>query len=344
MELSSIVTQFIDTDNYSLSPITDGLINTTYLLEDKNSGNKFILQKINHTIFRKPEIIINNHRAVNKLLESGNYPLQMIIPIASLAGNFIVSDENLGSWRMSNFIEKTKTIFKIPDTESAYESAKAISCFLDAINTGNIPDIQTPLPDFVNFEKRISDYRDSLRHAHPDFIEDACTEIEAINQLLALPQQWFDMERNLTLPRRIIHGDPNVRNILFNEESRPLAIIDLDTIMISTLLYDFGDIARSYTNKTNEDDGAATENFDSSVYKAVKEGFLFHLKEKLVPEELENLDYAAQVVIYIQAVRFLTDYLNGSTYYSIQYPAHNLDRTRNQLQLLAGLRKYLGIN
>jgi len=112
--------------------------------------------------------------------------------------------------------------------------------------------------------------------------------------------------------------------------------------MISTVLYDFGTMIQSYTNTTNEDDGSAQNNFNPEMYKVVKEGFLFYLKEKLTLEESDNLDYAAQVAIYIQELRFLTDYLNGSIYYSTKYPEHNLDRTKNQLELLKGLRAYLG--
>ncbi|AZA90229.1 Phosphotransferase enzyme family [Chryseobacterium nakagawai] len=341
MEINNIVTQFINTVNYTLSPINDGLINTTYLLEDLDQQKRFILQKINQAVFKQPEVIINNHIIINKLLEKGNYPLQYVIPISSLSGNLIVKDKNEGSWRMTAFIEDTQTFFKIPDPETAYTSAKAIGCFLSTINAGDIPDIQTPLPDFVNFEKRILDYKAALQTSDQKLKANAAAEIEFTNQLLSLPQQWIAMVNNLSLPQRIIHGDPNVRNILF-KESKPHAIIDLDTIMISTLLYDFGDIARSYTNNTVEDDRMATENFNAEIYQAVKEGFLSELKETLVAQERENLDYAAQVVIYIQAVRFLTDYLNGSTYYSIQHPEHNLDRTKNQLELLKGLREYLG--
>ncbi|WP_276876262.1 phosphotransferase enzyme family protein [Chryseobacterium joostei] len=343
MELKDIIIQFIGTENCIISPINNGLINTTYLVENKENEEKFILQKINHHVFKQPEIIINNHLAVNQLLQNSNYPLLFIKPISSSIGNFIVKDENMESWRMTGFIEDTKTFFKIPDSATAYASAKAIGRFLNAINPNTLPDIQTPIPDFINFEKRILDYKDSLHGADRTLLNNASAEIEATNQLLSLPQRWIDMEKSHLLPKRIIHGDPNIRNILF-KESRPLAIIDLDTVMISTLLYDFGDIARSYTNTTNEDDGTAKENFNAEIYQAVKEGFLFDLKEKLVSEEIENLDYAAQVVIYIQAVRFLTDYLNGSTYYSTTYAEHNLDRTRNQLELLKGLKKYLEID
>ncbi|CEJ68631.1 N-acetylhexosamine 1-kinase [Chryseobacterium oranimense G311] len=341
MELKQIVTGFTGTENCTMTPITNGLINTTYLVEDHDSEEKFILQKINRQVFHFPEIVTNNHLLINKMLENGNYPLQLVNMKKTLSSNLMMKDDEGESWRMLSFIEDTKTFFKIPDLKTAYESAKAVGSFLNTVNPSDLPDIKIPIPDFINFEKRISDYQMSLQNANADLLNNAEPEIELTNVLLFLPQKWIEMEKEGLLPKRIIHGDPNVRNILFDKNSSPLAVIDLDTVTVSTILYDFGDMARSYTNTLDEDDGNAADNFNPQIYRTVKDGFLLYLKEKLTFEELENLDYAAQVVIYIQAVRFLTDYLNGSTYYSIKYPEHNLDRTRNQLELLKGLRKYL---
>ncbi|MBB6370552.1 phosphotransferase enzyme family protein [Chryseobacterium shigense] len=341
MELKQIVTGFTGTENCTITPITNGLINTTYLVEDHNSGEKFILQKINRQVFRFPETVIHNHLNINTMLKNGDYPLQLVELKKALSGGFMMEDENGESWRILSFIEDTKTFFKIPDIKTAYESAKAVGCFLNTVNPEDLPDIQTPIPDFINFEKRIADYQTSLQHANEDLIKNAGPEIETMNELLFLPQKWIEMEKEGILPKRIIHGDPNVRNILFDKNSSPVAVIDLDTVTVSTILYDFGDMARSYTNILDEDNGNADNNFNPHIYRTVKDGFLLYLKEKLTFEELENLDYAAQTVIYIQAIRFLTDYLNGSIYYSTKYAEHNLDRTRNQLELLKGLRKYL---
>lgn len=344
MELKQIVTEFTGTENCSITPITNGLINMTYLVENSDSNEKFILQKINSQVFQRPEVITHNHLLINEMLAYGNYPLQLVIPKPASSGNFILKDEDGGSWRMLHFIEDTRTFFKIPDLKTAYESAKAVGSFLNTINPKNLPDIQTPIPDFINFEKRISDYQISLENADEDLLRNAAAEIEVMNSLIFLPKKWIDMERDDLLPKRIIHGDPNVRNILFDETSKPLAVIDLDTVTVSTILYDFGDMARSYTNTLDEDDGNADHNFDPHIYRTVKDGFLLYLKAKLTFEELENLDYAAQTVIYIQAIRFLTDYLNGNIYYSTKYKEHNLDRTRNQLELLKGLRTYLRVD
>ncbi|PWN64034.1 phosphotransferase enzyme family protein [Chryseobacterium viscerum] len=344
MEIKDIIIEFIGTDNYDLSPINDGLINTTYLLEDKDQGKKFILQKINHHVFKQPEVIINNHLMINELLRSNHYHFQIIEPIPSLTHQLLVKDANDEPWRMLSFVENSITFLTAPSLQTAFEAAKTFSYFLTTVNTEKLPAIEDTLPNFLNFEKRISDYKKALQDAAPHLKENAKAEIEITNQLLSLPDQWIEMEKSNQIPKRIIHADVKISNILFDQNHHPLAVIDLDTMMISTILYDFGTMIQSYTNTTHEDDGSAVNNFNSEMYKVVKEGFLFYLKEKLTPEESENLDYAAQVAIYIQELRFLTDYLNGSTYYSITHPEHNLDRTKNQLELLKGLREYLIID
>ncbi|WP_213280082.1 phosphotransferase enzyme family protein [Chryseobacterium indologenes] len=342
MELNDIVIQFIGTDNYDLTPITDGLINTTYLLENKDQGKKFILQKINNHVFKRPEAIVSNHLIINELLKSNDYQFQIIEPIPSLTNELLVKDANDDPWRMLSFVENSTTFLTAPSLQTAFEAAKTFSYFLTTVNTEKLPAIEDTLPNFLNFEKRVTDYKNSLKNAAPYLKENAKAEIEITNQLLSLPDRWIEMEKSNQIPKRIIHADVKISNILFDQNHRPLAVIDLDTMMISTILYDFGTMIQSYTNTTNEDDGSAQNNFNPEMYKVVKEGFLFYLKEKLTPEESDNLDYAAQVAIYIQELRFLTDYLNGSIYYSTKYPEHNLDRTKNQLELLKGLRAYLG--
>lgn len=342
MELNDIINEFIGTDNYELTSITDGLINTTYLLEDKDQRKKFILQKINNHVFTQPEVIVNNHLMINEILKANDYQFQIIEPILSLNNRLLVEDANGQPWRMLSFVENSMTFLSAPSLQVAFEAAKTFSYFLTTINTEKLPAIEDSLPNFLNFEKRVADYKNALKDAAPHLKENAKTEIEITNQLLSLPDQWIEMEKNNQIPKRIIHADVKISNILFDQNHNPLAVIDLDTMMISTILYDFGTMIQSYTNTTQEDDGSAQNNFNPEMYKVVKEGFLFYLKEKLTPTESENLDYAAQVAIYIQELRFLTDYLNGSTYYSITHPEHNLDRTKNQLELLKGLREYLG--
>ncbi|ASK29927.1 serine kinase [Chryseobacterium sp. T16E-39] len=344
MELNSIILKFIGTDNCTVTPINNGLINTTYCVENNETREKYILQKINTHVFKKPEHVINNHLKINKVLQEGQYHLEITQPISASSEEFLIKDENGDSWRMTSFIDNSITFLTVPSPETAFKAAKTVGYFLSVINTQTLPPIEDPLPGFLNFEKRLADYKISLESGSSSLKENAKDEIELMNQFLWLPDQWIKMQHNGQLPKRIVHADAKISNILFDQNHDPMAVIDLDTIMISTILYDFGTMIQSYTNTTNEDDGTAQNNFNPEIFESVKEGFLFHLKDQLAPEELKNLDYAAQVAIYIQGLRFLTDYLNGSTYYSTSYPEHNLDRTKNQLELLKGLRNYLDCN
>lgn len=129
--------------------------------------------------------------------------------------------------------------------------------------------------------------------------------------------------------------------MLFDLDNRGLCVIDLDTVTAATLLYDFGDMARSYSNQTSEDDALTTSVFDASMYRAVKHGFTTALAGLLAPIEADNLDYAAQTVVFIQALRFLTDYLSEDVYYATRYATQNLDRAQNQICLLTGLTHFL---
>ncbi len=127
--IKDIVAQFISTENYSLSPITDGLINTTYLLEDKDNKEKFILQKINHNVFRQPEIIINNHVMINKLLRSNNYQFQIVEPVPSLTHELLVKDADGEPWRMLNFIENSITFVTVPLYRQLLKQPKPLVIF-----------------------------------------------------------------------------------------------------------------------------------------------------------------------------------------------------------------------
>ncbi len=163
MELNDIVAEFITTDNYELTPITDGLINTTYLLENKDLGKKFILQKINNHVFKQPEVVINNHLMINEVLRSNNYQFEIIEPIPSLTGQILVKDSNGQPWRMLSFVENSITFLTAPSLQTAFEAAKTFSHFLNTVNTEKLSAIEDSLPNFLNFEKRVADYKDFLK-------------------------------------------------------------------------------------------------------------------------------------------------------------------------------------
>ena len=240
---------------------------------------------------------------------------------------------------MMEYLENSITFLKPSSTEIAFEASKCLSEFYKIVNQKTIL-LEETLPDFINFEKRINNFKTALNQ-ETERKKLAESEINFILDHLSLLQKWTELQNSNSLPLRVIHADPKISNILFNKENKAIAVIDLDTMMNGTILYDFGDMIRSYTNNAEEDNGWVKDNFNAENYVAVKEGFLFYLKDTLTPIELENLDYAAQLIIYIQAIRFLTDFLNDDIYYSTKYKLQNLDRTKNQINLLKGLLVFL---
>ena len=334
MEPKIIIEQFLGAvEILSIIPIENGLINNTYLVE--TADNKYILQKINTKIFKDPKAIQNNHLIINKVLEKSDYSKKTVKLIPTLT-NDLLFEQNNEAWRMLEYLENSVTFLKPSSTESAFEATKCLSEFYKIINKKTIL-LEETFPDFINFEKRINDFKTALSR-ETDRKKQAETEINFILDHLSLPEKWIELQNSNSLPLRVIHADPKISNVLFDKENKAIAVIDLDTMMNGTILYDFGDMIRSYTNVSDEDDGSVKDIFNSETYVAVKDGFLFYLKDTLSPVELENLDYAAQVIVYIQAVRFLTDYLNNDIYYSVKYDLQNLNRTRNQINLLKGLQ------
>lgn len=330
MEIKAIISTFIGESNPTFSAIDNGLINHTYLVEAQNKN--YILQQINTDIFKNPQSIIDNHLVINFVLKNSDYKRKIVDLISTNTGEFLVNKH----WRMTEFIENTVSHLKVPNPETAFEAAKCFSEFYSVLNAEDL-DLKETIPGFINFEKRISDYKIALKNATEERKINAKKEIDFINSHLNLPEKWLELQNENALPKRIIHADPKISNILFDKNGNASAVIDLDTTMTSTLLYDFGDMIRSYCNLTDEDDAFLENNFTREIYDSVKRGFLFHLENILSETEKENLDYAPKVVIYIQAVRFLTDYLNGNIYYAIKYENHNLDRTRNQVNLLKNI-------
>ncbi|QCX52425.1 phosphotransferase enzyme family protein [Elizabethkingia sp. JS20170427COW] len=345
MNYSTILNTFITTqesDNVSIQAITDGHINTTLQVSILENGDTkhYILQKINHYIFKNPKAIMNSIEVVNQHLHQNGYPYERLETIPNLKGELLSIDENGNYWRMTKYIPNTYCVTKVENKEQAYEAAQTLSVFYSKILDLNPELIESSIPGFIDFEKRINDYKKALEAASDSRIQEAQSEIDFINLHLDLPNRFVENQKNGNFPLRVVHADPKISNVLFDNDShKGRCVIDLDTLMPATILYDFGDMVRSYTNLREEDDPIADNIFSKEYFDAVKEGFLSHTSESLTDFEKQNLDYAGQVVVFIQAVRFLTDFLDNDQYYKINYPTHNLDRTKNQINLVKELLK-----
>ena len=323
----------------SLRPIESGLINRTFLVQT-GVGDRYVLQRVNHHVFPNPDAIAANVERVNARLAQSGYPLERYYFFKTRTGAFHHYDAEGWPWRLVSHVPDSVTYDKARTPERAREGARAFSLFYRHLNSdsGDLP-LTPAIPDFINFQKRIADYRSAIQQGLPERLKRAAALIASVQPHLNLPEKWIEWQNAGLLPRRIIHADPKISNVLFHKTSHAaLAVIDLDTVMHGTLLYDFGDMARSYTNTMAEDDASETAPFSPELYRATREGFLSQLSDVLEPIELENLDYSAQVVVLIQCLRFLTDFLQGDVYYHIVRPEQNLERAVNQFRLFEGMR------
>ena len=346
MPPSSVFAAFFDLEKHqilSCELVEAGLINATYKVEIVDTERKispYILQKINSTIFKDPEAIMTSMDRIARHLVRQNYPDAVLLPIRNRNSDWLSYDEEHKPWRLLPYIPQSVCLEKIVSPLQAFESAKTFSRFYAHLWDIDLSGIKPAIPGFLDFSSRILSFKQALFAADETRKQIAGQEIAYVTAHLPLPEKFIALQKEEKLPLRLVHGDPKFSNILFDQTgSRGLCVIDLDTLMPGTLLYDFGDMVRSYTNNRAEDDASENAVFNREICEAVRAGFLFYLRDKLLPIEKDNMAYAAQVVVFIQAVRFLTDYLNGNIYYKITYPLQNLQRTRNQINLLKALEE-----
>lgn len=338
--MDQILSYYFEHPEYiGIKPINEGLINDTFQL---NLGvNQYILQKINTKVFKNPEVIISNTLAIGNYLKTQNYSKSILEILPNKNGNYITFSEG-ETWRMIKYIPNSVCINQVSSKEQAFNAAKCISEFHRLLIDFPMSRIQPSIPGFLDFKKRVEDFKKALETGNPvrkalatneiNFIQD---HLHKIKDYLAIP-----------FPERIVHGDAKIGNFLFDEKNPTavLALIDWDTILPGNILCDFGDMVRTYANLKAEDDPTPTDHFSFEYYESVKDGFLFHLKDVLLQEELDAMDLTAFVVILIQAIRFLTDFLNDDVYYHTTTENQNWHRTINQINLLKALQHELWIN
>lgn len=341
-KLNDIAKQFaIEGCVTEVAPLGNGLINTTYEVKTEGQGCNYVLQNVNVAIFPDIDLLMSNIVAVTghirkKLEAAGETDIdrKVLEFVPAKDGKYYYFDGEK-YWRVMKMIPDTVSKTGV-SLESAYIVGETFADF-----QAKLADIPTQLgetiKDFHNIEWRLQQLADAIRDNKAGRLDQP--EVQAIlRELQSRAEEYSKSERLYRegkLPKRICHCDTKVDNILFDQQDNVLCVIDLDTVMPSFIFSDFGDFLRSAANKTREDDpNLDNVGFDFEVFKAFTRGYLKGGRCFLTPIEIENLPYATALFPYMQTVRFFADYLNGDTYFRIQYPEHNLDRTKNQLRLL----------
>ena len=338
-ELIHVISHFlpkVHSKNIEITPVNSGLINSTYKVDYKKS--EFILQKVNQFVFKDPYLIQKNYKEVLKQFAVSSYSKKQLEFLESNSNLELVQYNNT-FWRMSKFIKgKTYSVCKSP--EMASSAAKSLAEFHVSLKELDYKKIKEPIKDFCNFNDRILQYQESKIHGDSHRLKKTQNFMDEIESNLNYINDYIKIEKDIK--KRIIHGDPKVSNFLFDDKTQMvISIIDIDTIMPGSILFDFGDMVRSFANKSPEDSQIKERIFNPDIYNTLKEGYLSEANEFLSPIEKESLDLSALTVAIIQCIRFLTDYYNLDVYYHVNEPEHNLKRAINQFSFFKELKAYL---
>lgn len=358
-ELNTILGNFaIEGEISEIKPLGNGLINDTYKVTTAGDAPDYVLQRINNAIFQDVDMLQNNIEAVTshirkKLVEAGENDIDRkvlrFIPLKDSAKTYLEVDGKF--WRVSVFIPDAYT-YETVNPEYSYCAGKAFGNFesmLSDLDTG----LGETIPDFHNMELRMAQLIDAVENDcrcridepedgdgrepiadDPDHSDEVVAMLDDIDEHSEEMCKAERMYRDGQLPKRICHCDTKVNNMMFDKDGNVLCVIDLDTVMPSFVFSDFGDFLRTAANTAPEDEPDISKiSFNMDIFKAFARGYIESTKGFLTDVEKENLPYAACMFPFMQAVRFLADYLNGDTYFKTKYIDHNFVRARAQMAL-----------
>ena len=351
-ELQNIADKFaIRGDITSITQINKGYINRTYKVEtlsDTGHVHKYTLQRINTNVFPDVDALMDNFKITTRhlfgrLLLPGRGKKGSVQQIRPAKDGRSYYRDDSGCWRMLTHFDNVYSL-DIPERpDTFYQAGRAFGMFLKEMKDIDPADIKEVIPNFHNTKSRYNDLEEAIFRDPKERVKRVETEIQFVRDRADKFGIISDALESGRIPTRICHNDCNLNNILFDNVTHlPVAIIDLDTVMPSSPLYDYGDSMRIGTNTAKDDEKDLSKvSCNLSLYEQYARGYLEACGDILTPEELALLPYAALIITAEDGIRFLADHINGDTYYNIYYPGQNLDRARTQLKLLEDMEKKL---
>lgn len=328
-----------------IRPQGEGLINDTYFVETEGNSPNYILQCKNKAIFKNVPAMLNNIHKVSshlkgKIEKQGGNPLrEALTVIPSTDGELYYQDADGQYWAACLFIEDTISYQCADSSHLAFSGGKGIGKFQSMLSDMKKP-LADILPGFHNMEFRLRQWDDILKRDPVGRKAQVSQEISWIEsrrkEMLSLWKKFKSGE----IPQRITHNDTKINNILFDKNEEVLCVIDLDTVLSSMCLNDYGDAIRSYTNAGKEDDEVLDNVYmKMDIFKAYTEGYLSETISFLTQPEIDNLAFSAKYITFEQVLRFLMDYIDGDNYYKVKDETHNLIRVRAQYKLLLSMEE-----
>ena len=313
----------------TIKKVESGLINSTFVLNSSN--NSYILQAINTNVFPNYEKGLENILTVGNWLKKKNYPYSFPLPIN---GQYLKVENEV--WRLMPYVKNSISYNRV---SSLYQVKSAASClgeFYHHLSDFNTENLSITLPNFHHGNSIIKKFEEALLNGEKERLLTVKALINEIEKELPILNKWDEVCNSL--PIRVVHYDTKINNFLFDKTTdEVLALIDLDTIMPGFVLSDIGDMIRTYSNPVGEESKEIIKVVcNMEIISTIIQEFTN--KAALQKEEIENLFFGGMAITFMQCVRFLTDYLNGDSYYKTSYKDQNLVRAKNQWALYKSLK------
>jgi aminoglycoside phosphotransferase (APT) family kinase protein len=321
-----------------------GHINDTYcvVFEQAGAEARFIVQRVNHHVFKNPAALMENIQRVTSHLatQAAGEPeseRRVLTLIPAREGRAWHVDAEGSYWRAYRFIERARTYDAVESAEQAFEAAKAFGRLQQMLASLPAPRLHETIPDFHNTPKRFAALEQAIAADDAGRTRLAGREIEFALARKSMAGVLLDAN----LPERVTHNDTKFSNVMLDDATgEGICVVDLDTVMPGLVLYDFGDMVRTTTSPAVEDERDLSKvTMQFAMFEALVRGYLQSTGGFLTKAEKRHLAFSGKLITFEQGIRFLTDYLAGDTYYKVQRDGQNLDRCRTQFKLIESIEE-----
>jgi Ser/Thr protein kinase RdoA (MazF antagonist) len=347
-DIESIASQFVLQGRLiDTQPFGSGHINDTFNLRCQTDAGEesYILQRINHQVFRNPAAMMENIRRVTthirrKLRDQEDKLARRQLTVIETNDGAACFEDNQGNfWRVYNRIEQALTYDTLESPEMAYEVARMFGWFQRMLIDLPGPPLHETIPDFHATPKRLKTFQEVLQRDPCNRAKDTPAEIEFVLENAEICDVLLNLVGEGKIPVRIAHNDAKINNVMLDARThKGVCVIDLDTVMPGLSMYDFGDLVRTATSPTEEDERDLSKvAMQISTFEMLAKGFAEETHAFLTPAEKKYLTFSAKLITFEQMIRFLADYLAGDIYYKVHRERQNLDRSRTQMKLVQSI-------
>ena len=333
-------------NNIECNRCGSGNINKTYVLivDDK----KYLVQKINNKVFCEPYKLMKNIEGVTEHLKGKIDSKHKVLELVKTKDNkslcYIINESlEREYYRIYEFIDNAVSYDCSKDKEIVYNTGRAFGNFQKLLEDYPMDNLEETIKDFHNTKKRYKRFINDIRIDSASRVSEVESEIEFIKSREECYGILVDGLKEGILPYRVTHNDTKVNNVMMDKETNDyLAVIDLDTVMPGTCLFDYGDGIRSTSSSASENETDLSKVYlDMELFKSYTDGYMSQMASSLTKNEVELMGESIRIITLELAMRFLNDYINGDTYFKIDYDKHNLDRARNQIKLVSDIESHM---